>query len=96
MLDLFLSYGTEKLAEARDAWKNGHFENLADSVHPIKSSAGNIGAVRIQGLCASIEQDVKQQKTSSLEQQLNELECAFAEVRPLLEHEKARLSNRPA
>jgi CheY-like chemotaxis protein/HPt (histidine-containing phosphotransfer) domain-containing protein len=94
MLDLFLSYGGEKLAEARLAWKNGRLETLADSVHPIKSSAGNIGAIRIQALCGSIEQAVKQQDTSSLEQQLNDLERAFAEVRPHLEREKARLSGK--
>jgi CheY-like chemotaxis protein len=94
MLDLFLSYGGEKMAEARLAWKSGSLETLADSVHPIKSSAGNIGATRIQTLCAAIEQAVKQQNTSSLEQQLNDLEQAFAEVRPHLEREKARLSGK--
>ena len=91
MLDLFLSYGGEKLAEARLAWKTGSLETLADSVHPIKSSAGNIGATRIQALCAAIEQAVKQQNASSLEQQLNDLERAFVEIRPHLELEKARL-----
>jgi CheY-like chemotaxis protein len=94
MLDLFLSYGGEKLTEARLAWKSGSLETLADSVHPIKSSAGNIGATRIQALCAAIEQAVKEQNTSSLEQQVNDLERAFAEVRPHLEREKARLSGK--
>jgi CheY-like chemotaxis protein/HPt (histidine-containing phosphotransfer) domain-containing protein len=94
MLDLFLSYGGEKLAEARLAWKSGSLEALADSVHPIKSSAGNIGATHIQALCAAIEQAVKEQKTSSLEQQLNDLERAFVDVRPHLEREKARLSGK--
>jgi CheY-like chemotaxis protein len=92
MLDLFLSYGGEKLAEARLAWNGGNLEALFDSVHPIKSSAGNIGATRIQTLCAAIEQAVKLQQTSSIEQQLSDLERAFAEVRPYLEREKARLS----
>jgi HPt (histidine-containing phosphotransfer) domain-containing protein len=94
MLDLFLSYGSEKLAEGRLAWNRGDLEALFDSVHPIKSSAGNIGAIRIQNLCGAIEQSVKQQQTSSLEQQLSDLERAFAEVRPHLEREKARLSGK--
>jgi len=94
MLDLFLSYGSEKLAEARLAWNGGNLEALADSVHPIKSSAGNIGAIRIQNLCGAIEQAVKEQQTSSLEQQLIDLERAFADVRPHLESEKARLSGK--
>ncbi len=94
MLDLFLSYGAQKLAEARTAWKNGQLETLADAVHPIKSSAGNIGATRIQTLCAALEQAAKHSPSPSLEHQLDELERAFAEARPHLEREKSRLAGK--
>lgn len=94
MLDLFLTYGAQKLAEARAACQAGELEALADAVHPIKSSAGNVGATRIQELCASIEDSARRQTTQPLAPQLADLEQAFAEAKPRLETEKARLQKK--
>jgi CheY-like chemotaxis protein/HPt (histidine-containing phosphotransfer) domain-containing protein len=96
MIDLFLSYGTQKVGEARAAQQEGKLEAVADAVHPIKSSAGNIGAGEIQELCALIERSAKQQEPELVAAQLGELERVFAEIRPRLEAEKAKLYISPS
>jgi len=55
MIDLFFSYATEKIAEAQKAQAGSDWAALAKAVHPIKSSAGNVGASRVQGLAQRIE-----------------------------------------
>ena len=54
MIDLFGSFGGKKIAEARQARQTGNLTALAEAVHPLKSSAGNVGAVRVQELAAQI------------------------------------------
>jgi len=95
MIDLFLTYGAQKLAEARQARQTGKMPDLADAVHAIKSSAGNVGATVIQDLCAQIEQAVKLSQTELAATRLAELEAAFGALMPELEREKVRLTQPP-
>jgi HPt (histidine-containing phosphotransfer) domain-containing protein len=92
MIDLFGSYGGKKMAEARLAQQAGKLTALADAAHPLKSSAGNLGAVRVQELAAQLELSARAQKAEAAAAQLDELERAFAEARLALEIEKARLT----
>jgi HPt (histidine-containing phosphotransfer) domain-containing protein len=92
MIDLFGSYGGKKMAEARLAQQAGKLTALADAAHPLKSSAGNLGAVRVQELAAQLELSARAQKAEAATAQLDELERAFAEARLALEIEKARLT----
>jgi HPt (histidine-containing phosphotransfer) domain-containing protein len=96
MIRLFGSYGAAKLAEARQAQLAGDLKALADAAHPLKSSAGNVGAVRVQELAARIEADARGQKAEAAAAQLDELERAFAEALTFLEAEKVRLTKSPA
>ena len=54
-------------------------------MHPIKSSAGNVGATQVQDLAAQIEQMAKQPASGDLGRLLGELEKSFAEIKPKLE-----------
>lgn len=92
MIDLFGSYGAKKLAEARQAQLAGNLAALAEAAHPLKSSAGNVGAVRVQELAAQVESSARESKAEPAGAQLDELERAFAEAVSLLETEKARLA----
>ncbi len=96
MIDLFGSYGGKKVAEARTAQQSGNLKALAEAAHPLKSSAGNVGAVRVQALAAQVEASAREQKAELAGAQLDELERAFAEARIFLEVEKARLAKPPA
>ena len=85
MIDLFLAYAATKVAEARQAQVTGDCAGIARAAHPIKSSAGNVGATRVQELAAQIEQSANQQPSGDLDRLLGELETAFAEIKPKLE-----------
>lgn len=88
MIDLFASYGGEKLAAANSALQAGNLNGIADAVHPIKSSAGNIGAKRVQALAQQIEQLARQSQGEALPQLLDELDAAFVAAKNELEQIK--------
>jgi two-component system, sensor histidine kinase and response regulator len=92
MIDLFGSYGAKKLAEARQARQTGDLAALAAAAHPLKSSAGNVGAVRVQALAAQVESAAQEQNTELAGAKLGDLEQAFEEARIFLESEKVRLT----
>jgi HPt (histidine-containing phosphotransfer) domain-containing protein len=96
MVELFGSYGGKKVAEARAAQQAGNLKALAEAAHPLKSSAGNLGAVRVQELAAQVELSAREQKAELAGTQLDELERAFAQAILLLEAEKMRLAKPPA
>jgi len=95
MIDLFLGYTAEKLAGAQQAQTAGNWVGVADAVHPIKSSAGNVGARRVQELAAQIEQLGRQSQGGTLPGLIAELETAFAAVKTDLEQTKKTLAARP-
>ena len=92
MIDLFAGYGAEKLHAAREAQAAGDLAAIADSVHPIKSSAGNVGAKRVQELARQIEELARQSKGESLPALLADLENAFSASKDELEQIKKSLA----
>jgi HPt (histidine-containing phosphotransfer) domain-containing protein len=92
MIDLFGSYGGKKLGEARSARDTGNLRALAEAVHPLKSSAGNVGATRVQELATQAEASALAQNAEQAGKELAELERAFAEARSRLDSERARLT----
>ena len=95
MITLFLDYTQTKLVEARQALSAGDAAGVGRAVHPIKSSAGNVGAVRVQELAARIEQLAKQPPGAELRDLLDQLEQAFAAGKPGLEAERTKLESKP-
>jgi CheY-like chemotaxis protein/HPt (histidine-containing phosphotransfer) domain-containing protein len=91
MIDLFISYCGEKVVAARQAQTTNDWPRVAEAVHPIKSSAGNVGAARVQDLATRLEQSAKQANASQAVAELAELELAFAEAKAALETQKAKL-----
>jgi HPt (histidine-containing phosphotransfer) domain-containing protein len=96
MIDLFFTYGGKKLAETRAAQQAGNVPGIADAAHPLKSSAGNVGATRVQELATQIEQLARAAKGGEAAPLIGELEREFAEAKTLLETEKLKLSSKPA
>ncbi len=91
MIELFISYVGQKVADTRTALQAGNFPGVALAAHPVKSSAGNVGAVRVQELATQVEQSAKKAQAEVLPAQVEELERAFAEATELLQTEKAKL-----
>ena len=93
MINLFNSYGAKKLAEARQACESGNLKALAAAVHPLKSSAGNVGAERVQTLATEVESLAAAGNAEAAGAQFSELEQAFAEAIAGLESIRARLAS---
>jgi len=91
MINLFLEYAPQKIAEARAAQAAGNWTGVGKAVHPLKSSAGNVGARRIQELAHHIEELAGQCQIESLGANLSDLEQAFAAVKPELEEKRQGL-----
>ena len=85
MIEIFLNYVPTKLAAARAGLLAGDLKAVADAVHPLKSSSGGIGAEVMFDLTARIEKLAMKKQTDTLPGLLDELDAAFAEVRPRLE-----------
>jgi HPt (histidine-containing phosphotransfer) domain-containing protein len=85
MIDIFFAYAPEKIAEARAALTTGDREAVAKAVHPLKSSAGHIGAQRLLLLATEIEEHAREYPLAALELRISELEKAHAAVVPELQ-----------
>lgn len=77
MIDLFLDFGGQKVAAARKAFAEGNLSALEEAAHPLKSSAGNVGARQVQCLAQRVEQFAKEQRANDLGALVAELETAF-------------------
>ena len=88
MIDLFLDYAGKRIAEARAAQVAGNFAAVEMAVHPLKSSAGNVGADRVQALAARSEALAETGPSEALTAALGELEQAFADIKPELEEKR--------
>jgi len=94
MVALFLSYGGQKVAEAEAARQAGNLAGVASAAHALKSSAGNVGAVQVQQLAAQAEQSAKAALGDAVAADVAALARAFADLRPRLEAEQARLQTK--
>lgn len=95
MITLFLEYAGQKILEARAAHTAGDMAAVEKAVHPIKSSAGNVGARRIQELALQIEEHAREGQAEEIAAGLTELEQAFDAVKPELEEKWRQLSPKP-
>jgi HPt (histidine-containing phosphotransfer) domain-containing protein len=85
MIGLFLSYIPQKLAEARAAAQAGDWLGVQRAVHPIKSSADDIGARSLRDLAARIEKLAMDRCGETLPAELTALEAAYAQVQSQLQ-----------
>lgn len=96
MITLFLDYAGKKVAEAQAGQSAGDWKRVADATHPIKSSAGNVGALLVQKLAAEAEHAARTDQTNAAAAQVEALGQAFAAIRPLLEAEREKLLPKPS
>jgi CheY-like chemotaxis protein/HPt (histidine-containing phosphotransfer) domain-containing protein len=85
MIEVFLEYAGRKIAEGRQAYAAGDLTGVENALHPIKSSAGNVGARQIQDLALRIENLAKQRQREAVGPLLAEIEQAFASAKPRFE-----------
>jgi HPt (histidine-containing phosphotransfer) domain-containing protein len=80
MIDLFLELAPQRLTAVRDGIEAGDLGAVARAVHPLKSSAGNLGADRVQDLAERTEQLAMAGSAAAMPMLLRQLEASLAEV----------------
>jgi HPt (histidine-containing phosphotransfer) domain-containing protein len=85
MIDLFFDYAPKRLAAARAGAQAGDLHAVEKAVHPLKSSAGQIGAQRVQELAAQIEKLAMDKQADAIPPLLDQLEAALVRIKPHLE-----------
>lgn len=84
IIDLFVDYAATKIAEAREASSRGDLQAVQFAVHPIKSSAGNVGADHVRAIAQQIEKLASEGQAGPIPARIADLETAFATARDLL------------
>ncbi|MFN7086266.1 MAG: response regulator [Burkholderiales bacterium] len=87
---LFLEDAPKQLRAARAAAAAGDAAGLRAAVHTLKSSAANMGALRLSELAAALERDARDAMPPQPLTRLAEMEAEFEAVRPELERLRAR------
>lgn len=80
MIDLFLDHSPGRMDQIREGARTGETRNAETGAHSLKSSAGNVGAVRLQGLSEEAESRAEARDLSGLREILPALEEAFGEA----------------
>lgn len=84
MLRLFLEHGPERIDQIRTGAETGSLDLTQRGAHSLKSSAGNLGARRLQAGAARMEGLAEEEDQQGVEALLPALESAFEETRTSL------------
>jgi HPt (histidine-containing phosphotransfer) domain-containing protein len=85
---IFIEYATPLLAKLHEAVDHQDGEALFSNAHALKSSSGNIAALRLAGLCSELEALSRSSQLSGTSAKLAELELEFDRVKAALELKK--------
>jgi HPt (histidine-containing phosphotransfer) domain-containing protein len=88
VLNLFLDEVPGRMIRLRNAWAAGNIEEVHRVAHSLKGSAGNIGARRLYGVCAQLDEKTKSGDLAGAAPLVDALGVEFgkveAEIRRLL------------
>src|SRR5512141_119812 len=76
MISLFTSHAESGIQEAATALSSGDFDGVLRASHSLKSSAGNLGAQKVQDIADQIEQ-LAEQRSGEIAALLIDLERAY-------------------
>lgn len=93
MLELFLQHAPARIGTAQASHREGNFRGVEQSVHSLKSSAGNVGARTIQHLADTIERMAVESEPERIGPLLLDLQTAWERLEPLLQRAKEGLKS---
>lgn len=80
MADLFLTHAKERMDQIREGLSTSQPETAETGAHTLKSSAGNVGAQRVQRLAQEAETLAEEGNLEGIQSLLPNLEKAFDEA----------------
>lgn len=88
MIDLFLAHAPQRIETAIDAVAAGDHVTVHRSAHSLKSTAANIGALRLQAIAAQVEAEAGA-GAAGLESAVERMRECFEQLRASLVAERA-------
>ena len=85
MVVLYLAAAPERLDAARDALAAGNVKQVEDSLHSLKSSSAQLGAMRMRALCERGEATARAGSLEHVDKLMKALYEEFPRVRSWLE-----------
>ena len=85
MIDIFLDHSPERMIQIREGIAEEDAGEVETGAHSLKSSAGNVGASRLQALCQAAEMLAQARDFVSLKELLEELEGTYLDAREELD-----------
>ena len=87
LIELFLDEVPGQLEALGEAAQMGDAQSVERIAHTLKGSSANMGAVRMEALCAELEEAGRSEDLSAASGQISRLEQEFGRVRAVLEKE---------
>jgi two-component system sensor histidine kinase/response regulator len=78
MIDIFLAHSPERMEQIREGLSTATPRKAETGAHSLKSSAGNVGAARVQELAEKAEDLAEAEEMEELEALLPALEVEFS------------------
>jgi CheY-like chemotaxis protein len=85
LIELFLGEVPTQLKALREAAQVGETQSVERIAHTLKGSSANMGALRMEALCAELEEAGRSEDLSAASGQISRLEEEFGRVRTVLE-----------
>lgn len=80
LIDAFRSSGGDQMSRMHSARRNRDVEQLAEAVHQLKGSSGNLGATALHGRCESLEQMVRAGDMSGADGTIEQIAGLYAKT----------------
>ena len=84
LVTIFGEYARDRVHDAVKAGQQGDLDGLARAAHAVRSSAGNVGAVRLLEVATTLEQTARTGRTATIPALVSDLHTAFVATRAYL------------
>lgn len=91
LVGIFLEHTPERVGQIRTGLEETDLEVTERGAHSLKSSAGNLGARRLERVAARIEEHASRGELEAAADLLDDLESAYGEARTSLEALKEKM-----
>lgn len=77
LVNVFGEYATDRVRDAVSAGQAGDLDALARAAHALRSSAGNVGAVRLMAIATQLEHEARAGRPDAVPGLVSDLHTAF-------------------
>lgn len=84
LVAIFGEYARERVRDAVTAGQSGDLDGVARAAHAVRSSAGNVGAVRLLRIATELEHQARAGQSAPIPALVSDLHTAFVATREYL------------